>query len=154
MNVCGSILDPGTHMCTMTLCRRCLDRCTPICTMVLCRSVLYPGTYMCTITLWRSTQDPGTHVCTMTLCWSILDPVIHVCTLTVQVCSYIPCCEISFQGLGGYMKAAFWIWSAISSSSLNGNVPLRLKTPTNHTFVCQHVTTKSQKSPLHNHFIA
>lgn len=31
-----------------------------------------------------------------------------------------------FHGFGGYMKAAFWIWSWMSSSSLNGNVPLRL----------------------------
>ena len=30
------------------------------------------------------------------------------------------------QGSEGNIKAAFWIWSMISSSSLNGNVPLRL----------------------------
>ena len=34
--------------------------------------------------------------------------------------------DISFHGLGGYIKAAFFIWSAISSSSLNGKVPLTL----------------------------
>ncbi len=39
----------------------------------------------------------------------------------------IPSGEISFQGVGGYINAAFWIWSEISSSSLNGNVPLRLQ---------------------------
>ena len=33
---------------------------------------------------------------------------------------------ISFQGWGGYMKAAFWICSVISSSSLKGKVPERL----------------------------
>ena len=38
-----------------------------------------------------------------------------------------PSVEISLQGFAGYMKPAFWIWSEISSSSLNGNVPLRLK---------------------------
>lgn len=38
----------------------------------------------------------------------------------------LPSREISFHGLGGYMKAAFWIWSCMSSSSLNGKVPLRL----------------------------
>jgi len=37
-----------------------------------------------------------------------------------------PSVEISLQGFAGYMKPAFWIWSEISSSSLNGNVPLRL----------------------------
>lgn len=36
-------------------------------------------------------------------------------------------CEISAHGLGGYMKAAFLIWSEMSSSSLNGKVPLTLK---------------------------
>ncbi|TNN45685.1 hypothetical protein EYF80_044114 [Liparis tanakae] len=47
----------------------------------------------------------------------------------------LPSLEICFQGLGGYMKAALWIWSLISSSSLKGNVPLRLTymmTPTDH----------------------
>lgn len=47
----------------------------------------------------------------------------------------LPSLEICFQGLGGYMKAALWIWSLMSSSSLNGNVPLRLTymmTPTDH----------------------
>ena len=34
--------------------------------------------------------------------------------------------DISFHGLGGYIKAASFIWSAISSSSLNGKVPLTL----------------------------
>lgn len=46
---------------------------------------------------------------------------------------YIPSCETFFQGWGGYIKAAFWIWSLMSSSSLKGNVPLRLTTRnTNH----------------------
>lgn len=47
----------------------------------------------------------------------------------------LPSVEISFQGIGGYMKAAFWIWSLMSSSSLKGKVPLRLTymmTPTDH----------------------
>ena len=38
----------------------------------------------------------------------------------------LPSADTSAHGLGGYIKAAFLIWSAISSSSLNGNVPLRL----------------------------
>lgn len=41
-----------------------------------------------------------------------------------------PSWETFFQGWGGYMKAAFWIWSLISSSSLNGKVPLRLQRKT------------------------
>ena len=36
----------------------------------------------------------------------------------------LPSEEISFHGLGGYMKAAFWIWSLMSSSSLKGKVPV------------------------------
>ena len=40
--------------------------------------------------------------------------------------SILPSADTSAHGLGGYIKAAFLIWSAISSSSLNGNVPLRL----------------------------
>lgn len=42
-------------------------------------------------------------------------------------CSVLPSWDTFFQGWGGYMKAAFWIWSLISSSSLKGNVPLRLR---------------------------
>ena len=38
-----------------------------------------------------------------------------------------PSLEISFHGFVGNMNAAFWIWSTMSSSSLNGNVPLRLQ---------------------------
>lgn len=48
---------------------------------------------------------------------------------------FLPSAEMSFQGAGGYMKAAFWIWSFMSSSSLKGKVPLRLTytmTPTDH----------------------
>ena len=41
-------------------------------------------------------------------------------------CKILPSADTSAHGLGGYIKAAFLIWSAISSSSLNGNVPLRL----------------------------
>ena len=43
---------------------------------------------------------------------------------------WLPSWESSFQGMAGYIKDAFWIWSLISSSSLNGNVPLKLKTTT------------------------
>ena len=44
---------------------------------------------------------------------------------------HLPSGEISFQGLGGYINAAFCIWSAISSSSLKGKVPLRLEQKVN-----------------------
>ena len=62
--------------------------------------------------------------------WSVC---VHPC-VCVCVC-VLPSGEICFQGLGGYMKAALWIWSLISSSSLKGKVPLRLTymmTPTDH----------------------
>lgn len=44
--------------------------------------------------------------------------------VNIFILHLLPSLEICFQGLGGYMKAALWIWSLISSSSLNGNVPL------------------------------
>ena len=40
---------------------------------------------------------------------------------------HTPSLEMLAQGSGGYMNAAFCIWSVISSSSLNGNVPLKLR---------------------------
>ena len=35
--------------------------------------------------------------------------------------------EISLHGFAGYINAALRIWSVMSSSSLNGKVPERLK---------------------------
>lgn len=58
-----------------------------------------------------------------------------IITIYVNTVNTLPADDISFQGFGGYMKAAFWICSLISSSSLNGNVPLKLTytiTPTLH----------------------
>jgi len=45
------------------------------------------------------------------------------------------------------MKAAFWIWSAISSSSLNGNVPLELEIKKNNNVKqINKTTTKKQET--------
>ncbi len=68
--------------------------------------------------------------------WS--DIVLYFRNLHLNRCNFTvfaPSGEICFHGLGGYMKAALWIWSLMSSSSLKGKVPLRLTymiTPTDH----------------------
>ena len=46
--------------------------------------------------------------------------------VTHRINNIVPSGVICFQGLAGYMKLALLIWSHISSSSLNGNVPLRV----------------------------
>lgn len=55
---------------------------------------------------------------------------MQVCGLTTLGGPDPPSLVIVSHGSGGNMKAALCIWSAISSSSLNGKVPLRLHTET------------------------
>ena len=67
--------------------------------------------------------------------------------------SDIPSFETVSQGSGGNMNAAFWIWSAISSSSLNGNVPLRLHVEWEHGLTllayCARLAIMYQRSYVH-----
>ncbi len=78
-----------------------------------------------------------------------------------MLCS--PSDEAVAQGSGGNMNAALWIWSAISSSSLKGNVPLRLQARewvvkwkdvytlgNGHSVVAARLDKKVEFYPLHN----
>ena len=52
---------------------------------------------------------------------------VCVAAATARIAVYVPSAEMVAHGSGGYMKAALWIWSDISSSSLKGKVPDKLK---------------------------
>ena len=65
-----------------------------------------------------------------TLLWSLEQPIGMRLTLIMPGVLDPPSLVTVSQGSGGNMKAALWIWSAISSSSLKGKVPLRLHTQT------------------------
>ena len=64
---------------------------------------------------------------------------------------HLPSLVTVSQGSGGNMKAALWIWSAISSSSLKGKVPLRLHVQTgdNHD---NKMTTLRDRCVLYSHY--
>ncbi len=86
------------------------------------QSVLYLALLTFHILVFSIWSDILLYIRNMYLIW---------CNFTV----FVPSGENCFHGLGGYMKAALWIWSLMSSSSLKGKVPLRLTyiiTPTDH----------------------
>ena len=60
------------------------------------------------------------------------DSLYRLSTCSNRLIRSIPSFDISCHGSGGYINAAFLIWSAISSSSLKGNVPLRLQYDTKY----------------------